>query len=282
MISGFSWARRFSSWWKLDFSSVHGLLLMETLVALSIGCWTRLRAKSFCSCYFLTHVQIANNQYHLLLFRVPWHILQPPPYANQTIRAFEILSFPPFFQLENQFFANAGSALDEVNIPFWSAYKQVWQQAASLLSSWCNHLNRSNHVVWNDLLVGFLLPPAKDYLIRLRRLNLYRAELCLCRFEFASYCCGWLHIIFISGLFFDSDCSFDHTRLCVTSAWFYTRQKCSVLVFDASSNISTANWNSYPLVDETGPSKWHHRCVVFNRLYVDIFSTNVGRTAVLG
>ena len=63
-----------------------------------------------------------------------------------------------FFQLENPFFVNAGSALDEVSIPLWSAFKQVWQQAASLLSSWCNHLNRSNHAVWNDLFVGFLLP----------------------------------------------------------------------------------------------------------------------------
>ena len=109
-----------------------------------------------------------------------------------------------------------------------------------------------------------------------------RAELCLCRFEFAINCCGWLHISFISGLFFDSDCFFDHTRLCVTSAWFYTRQKCSLLVFDASSKISTANWNSYPLGDETCPGKWHQQCVVFSRPYVDIFSTNVGRTAVLG
>ena len=52
-----------------------------------------------------------------------------------------------FFQLENQFFVNAGSALDEVSTALWSALKQVWQQAASLLSSWCNHLNRSNHAV---------------------------------------------------------------------------------------------------------------------------------------
>ena len=52
------------------------------------------------------------------------------PYANQTIRAFEMLSF---LQLENPFFVNAGSALDEVSFPLWSAFKQVWQQAASLL-----------------------------------------------------------------------------------------------------------------------------------------------------
>ena len=40
---------------------------------------------------------------------------------------------------------------------------------------------------------------------------------------FSSYCCRWLQIIFISGLFFDSDCFSDYTGLCVTSAWFYPR-----------------------------------------------------------
>ena len=44
------------------------LLLMAKLVALSIGCWRGLRAKSFYSCSFLEHVvQIGNHQYHLLL-----------------------------------------------------------------------------------------------------------------------------------------------------------------------------------------------------------------------
>ena len=53
---------------------------------------------------------------------------------------------------------------------------------------------------------------------------IWKAEsVCLCRFQFASYCCRRLQIIFISGLFFDSDCFFNYTRLCVTSAWFYPR-----------------------------------------------------------
>ena len=132
-------------------------------------------------------------------------------------------------QLENPFFVNAGSALDEVSIPLWSAFKQVWQQAVSLLSSWCNHLNRSNHAVWNDLSVGFLLPKVFE-IFRLvwaiwyvYKDLIWRDKLCLCRFQFASYCCGWLQIIFISGLFFGSDCFFDYTRLCVISAWFYPR-----------------------------------------------------------
>ena len=42
---------------------------------------------------------------------------------------------------------------------------------------------------------------------------IWRAELSLCRFLSASYCCRWLQIVFISGLFFDSDCFFDYTRL---------------------------------------------------------------------
>ena len=37
----------------------------------------------------------------------------------------------------------------------------------------------------------------------------------------------------------------------------------------------------YPLVEETRPSKWHQRNVVFGRPYVGIFSTNVGRNSIL-
>ena len=71
----------------------------------------------------------------------------------------------------------------------------------------------------------------------------------LCRFQFAHYCCEWLQIFFISGL----DCFFDYTRLCVTSAWFYPQSKCSLLLFDTSNNISTANRNSYPLLKKLAP-----------------------------
>ena len=145
------------------------------------------------------------------------------------IRRFVLLKSFLLLQLENPFFVNAGSALDEISIPLWSAFKQVWQQAASLLSSWCNHLNRSNHAVWNAFFVGFLLPKVFE-IFRLvwtiwyvYKDLIWRAELCLCSFQFASDCCGWLHINFISGSFFDSDCFFDYTRLCVTSAWFYPR-----------------------------------------------------------
>ena len=54
---------------------------------------------------------------------------------------------------------------------------------------------------------------------------IWRAELCLCRFQFASYCCRWLQIIFISGLIFDSDCFFDYTRLCVSLVHGFTHGK---------------------------------------------------------
>ena len=156
-----------------------------------------------------------------------------------------------------------------VSLSLWNAFKQVWQQAASLLLSWCNHLNRSIHAVWNDLFVAFLLQ--KVFVIfRLawtiwyvyKDLN-WRAELCLCRFQFASYCCGWLQIIFISGLFFGSDCFFDYTRLCIPYL-FSTPQ--------ARSQQQTE-------LEETCPSKWHQRRVVFSRPYVGIFSTNVERTS---
>ena len=115
-----------------------------------------------------------------------------------------------FFQLENPFCVNSGSALDEVSFPLWSAFKP-WQQAASLLSSWCNHLNRWNHVVWNDLFVGFLLPKAFE-IFRLVWTIWYVYKDLIWRTEL----CGWLQIIFISGLFFGSGCFFDYTRICVT------------------------------------------------------------------
>ena len=121
-----------------------------------------------------------------------------------------------FFQLENPFFVKAESALGEVSIPFWSAFKQepinihgscfkqVWQQAASLLSSWCK--------------------------------------------SFSFECCSLARFVD------------------------------SLLVFDTSSKIP----NSYPLVEETRPSKWHQRRVLIGRPNVNIFSTNMGRTSVLG
>ena len=52
------------------------------------------------------------------------------------------------------------------------------------------NINLSHHAVWNDFLVRLLLSKVFET---------FR----LCPFQFASYCCGWLQIIFISGLFFD-------------------------------------------------------------------------------
>ena len=63
---------------------------------------------------------------------------------------------------------------------------------------------------------------------------------------------------------------------CVSLVHGFTHDKSvPLLVFGTSSKLSTANWNSYPLVEKTRPSKWHQRRVVFSRPYVDIFSTNV-------
>ena len=91
-----------------------------------------------------------------------WKALRYPCFLPVRIKRFVLLKCFLFlhyiFPVENPFFVNAGSALHKVSISLWSAFKQVWQQAASHLSSWCNHVNRSNHAVWNDLSVVFLLP----------------------------------------------------------------------------------------------------------------------------
>jgi len=142
-------------------------------------------------------------------------MLQMPPYASESDDSCFWSPFffsTAFFQLQNPFYVKARSALDEVSIPLWSAFKQVWQQAASLLSSWCNHLNRSNHAVSNDLFVRSLLPKVFEILQLLwtiwyvYKALMWRAGLCLYRFQFTGYCCLWLHIIYISGSFCDSDC----------------------------------------------------------------------------
>ena len=72
---------RFSSWWKLLFSSDIVSVFQSPLNGKACRAKYRmsrtgLRAKSFFSCSFVMHVvQIANHQYHPFLLRVPWHIL---------------------------------------------------------------------------------------------------------------------------------------------------------------------------------------------------------------
>ena len=87
--------------------------------------WRRRWILIYCFSFLMHVVQIANHQYHLLLLRVLWHILQLPPYANQTIHAFEILSFFSIAFFPAFSGVNAGSALHEVSIPLWRAFKQV-------------------------------------------------------------------------------------------------------------------------------------------------------------
>ena len=159
------------------------------------------------------------------LLRVPWFVL---------LKSFLFL-YCIFPVRKSIFSLKAGSGLDETSIPLWSAFKQLWERAASLLSSGCNHLNRSTKRSFQTMMfemiffVGFLLPQVSKILRLLWTIwdvykdLIWRTALCVCGFKFAIYCCRWLQIIFISGLFFDSDCFFDYTRLCVTSAWFYPR-----------------------------------------------------------
>ena len=90
----------------------------------------------------------------------------------------------------------------------WSVFKQVWQQAASLLSSWCNHLNRSNHAVWNDFLWD-------SYSRRsLKFFGCYGQSDTFTKTWSGGLSCVIVVSVFISGLFFDSDFFFDLTRLC--------------------------------------------------------------------
>ena len=106
-----------------------------------------------------------------------------------------------FSQFENPFFVNAGAALDEASIPLWSAFKQIWQQAASLLSSlkpcclkWSFCWILTAEGLWN-------FSAGMNNLIRLQRLDLD----------------GWVvslsFFFFSSGLLFGSDCLFDYIRL---------------------------------------------------------------------
>ena len=119
------------------------LFLMAKPVALSIGCCTELRAKSFYSCSFLMHVvQIAKQQYHLLS-----------------------LKFFGWYKLSDTFTKTWSGGLSFVFV--------VFSQPA------------------------FVLDSSKS-------------------FSFPS--CSLIQI-----------CFFDYTRLCVTSAWFYPRSKCSLL-----------------------------------------------------
>ena len=97
-LSGFFWACSFSSWWKWEFSSdivsvfqspLNGKACRAKYLMLH-----RIESKIFLFLLLLMHVvrvQIANHQYHLLQLQVPWHIFQLPPFAKQTIRAFQIL-----------------------------------------------------------------------------------------------------------------------------------------------------------------------------------------------
>ena len=114
------------------------LLLMAKAVALSIRCWTGLRSIFFLFLLFCNACRSDRKSpiSPITALRVPWHILQLPPYACESDDScfwgnffFSIV----FFQLENPFFVKAGSASDEVRIPPWSAFKQVWQVNKSYL-----------------------------------------------------------------------------------------------------------------------------------------------------
>jgi len=170
MISGFSWARSFSSWWKLEFFSE----------IVSVFQSPPLNGKA-CRAKYRMLERIASKIFLFLLFFRACRSDRKSPISLITV--FEILRL------------------------VWT----IWY-------------------VYKDLI--------------------WRAELWLCRFHFASYCCRWLQIIFSSGLFFDSDCFFDYTRLCVTCAWF-THDKSVPFLF-STPQVRSQQVRSLPVNDISG------------------------------
>ena len=125
----------------------------------------------------------------------------------------------------------------------WTGLRAKYFYSYSFLMHVVLIANRQYHLLlsWNS-------SAGMDYLMFTKT---WRAESCLCRFQFPSYCCRWRSLS-------SPGCSLirivsSATLGSVTSAWFYPRLKCSLLVFDTSSKISTTNRNSYPLIEEIRP-----------------------------
>ena len=97
--------------------------------------------------------------------------LENPWFLHMRIRPFVLLKCFLFldwiFPVRKSIFRKRGVCIRWI----WSAFKRVWQETASLLSSWCNHLNR-----WDRFEMIFLLDSYSwrffgwymDYLIRLQ------------------------------------------------------------------------------------------------------------------
>ena len=160
MIPGFSWARRFSSWWKLELSSDIASVLQPPLNGKAWRAKYRMfdRTESKILLFLLfSYVCRSDSKSPISPITVAGAVTYLASICESDDSCFwnPLFSSIAFFQLENQFFVDACSALDEVCIPLGSAFKQVWQQVATLRSPLRNHWKRTNHAVWNDL---FLLP----------------------------------------------------------------------------------------------------------------------------
>ena len=91
-----------SSWWTLEFSSDIVSAFQSPLNGK--GCRAKyqvlngIKIKIFLFLLFSNACRSDKKSpiSPITVLRVPWHILQLPSYANQTIRAFEVLSFSPF------------------------------------------------------------------------------------------------------------------------------------------------------------------------------------------
>ena len=139
-----------------------------------------------------------------------------------------------FFQLENQFFVKAKSALDEVSIPLWSAFKQYGNKQRLLWSLVIMQPLKSfkpcclKYSCWILTLEG-LCRDSKFfgwYGLTDTFTKTWSGGLsCL----FVASCLpaivvdGFKSFSFLSCSLINSDCFFEYTRLWVTSAWFYPR-----------------------------------------------------------
>ena len=212
MISGFSWARRFSSWWKLaffsDIVSVFQSRLNGKACRAKYGMLDRIESKIFLFLLF-SNASRSDSKSPISLITVAGAVtyLATVSYANQTIRAF----FFSIFSVRKSIFYT----------------RWVWIR-------WCSHSAlkcfqasmATSRVICNDRFFLFLLP------------NMFE-------------------IFQLVGLSDTFTRTWSRGLSCVFGV--------SLLVFDTSSESSTTNWNSYPLVEETRPSKWHQRRVVFSR-----------------
>ena len=118
-----SWARRFSSWWKLEFYLVFSLGVPACRAKYLM--LDRIESKIILFLLFSNTCSSANHPYRPITVAGAVTYLATASICESDDSCFWNPFFfsIAFFQLENPFFAKAGSALGEFSMPFWSAFK---------------------------------------------------------------------------------------------------------------------------------------------------------------